>query len=297
MLSRPHWDRDAGEWPHRQASRFVSAGGVRWHVMVMGRGPAVVLLHPPAGASHTWATVAPLLAGSLTVIAPDLPNHGFSSADAGEGPVEQLLTLLDAIAAQPAIVIGHSAGFGDAVALASRLEPGPAAVIGVAAAAGIPSTMPLGTLRPLIERALAEEAGRGLSGRFVARFLAALARRPGLLERFLASSGSTLPAESIDRYRSLLAHAGQVAAGVAAAARIEGAAVLEAVYALASPLLLIAGERDGWVPDADSAHLAGTARRGLLVRIDGAGHFPHEDQPETVARYVLELAGGLGLIR
>jgi magnesium chelatase accessory protein len=27
-----NWDIDGLDWPNRQASRFVDAGGLRWHV-------------------------------------------------------------------------------------------------------------------------------------------------------------------------------------------------------------------------------------------------------------------------
>jgi magnesium chelatase accessory protein len=34
------WDREGRDWPHRQASRFVVAAGLRWHVQQMGDAAA-----------------------------------------------------------------------------------------------------------------------------------------------------------------------------------------------------------------------------------------------------------------
>jgi len=32
------WNRDGKDWPNRDASSFVQAAGIRWHVQRMGRG-------------------------------------------------------------------------------------------------------------------------------------------------------------------------------------------------------------------------------------------------------------------
>ena len=41
MSDRPVWSRDGRDWPNREASRFVEAGGLRWHVQVAGQGPVL----------------------------------------------------------------------------------------------------------------------------------------------------------------------------------------------------------------------------------------------------------------
>ena len=38
------WSRDGGDWPNREASAFVEAAGIRWHVQRMGEGPTLLLL-------------------------------------------------------------------------------------------------------------------------------------------------------------------------------------------------------------------------------------------------------------
>lgn len=66
-------------WPHRDCSQFIEAAGLSWHVQRMGEGPALLLLHGTAAATHSWAGLMPLLARRFTVIAIDLPGHGFTA--------------------------------------------------------------------------------------------------------------------------------------------------------------------------------------------------------------------------
>ena len=78
------WDTDGRDWPNRQTSRFVDAGGLRWHVQCAGEGPVALLLHGTGASTHSWRGVLPLLAEHYTVVAPDLPGHGFSGAGADD---------------------------------------------------------------------------------------------------------------------------------------------------------------------------------------------------------------------
>ena len=104
------------EWPNRAASRYVDAGGLRWHVQELGvEGPELLLLHGTGAATNSWASMAPLLAEHFRVIAPDLPGHGFTDPSAREqqslpGMAQSVASLLDALEASPRLVIGHSAG-------------------------------------------------------------------------------------------------------------------------------------------------------------------------------------------
>ncbi len=44
----------------------------------MGTGPLVLLLHGAGASTHTWRSLAPLLAEHYTLVMPDLPGQGFS---------------------------------------------------------------------------------------------------------------------------------------------------------------------------------------------------------------------------
>ncbi|MFN5717015.1 MAG: alpha/beta fold hydrolase, partial [Bradyrhizobium sp.] len=72
------WSRDGTDWPNRNASVFVEAAGIRWHVQRMGEGPSLLLIHGTGAATHSWRDMLPLLARHFSVVAPDLPGHGFT---------------------------------------------------------------------------------------------------------------------------------------------------------------------------------------------------------------------------
>ena len=38
-----NWEADSAHWPHREASRFVQSGGLRWHVQHWRREEAITL--------------------------------------------------------------------------------------------------------------------------------------------------------------------------------------------------------------------------------------------------------------
>ena len=76
------WAAHAAHWPHAAHSRFVEAGGIRWHLQQMGDGPVMLLLHGTGSGSFSWRALMPLLAERFTVLAPDLPGHVFT----GRGP-------------------------------------------------------------------------------------------------------------------------------------------------------------------------------------------------------------------
>ena len=54
------WEREKSDWPNREASRFVDAGGLRWHVQQAGSGPVLLLVHGTGASSHLARNVARL---------------------------------------------------------------------------------------------------------------------------------------------------------------------------------------------------------------------------------------------
>jgi magnesium chelatase accessory protein len=115
-LRAPDWETDGLDWPNREASRFVEAGGLRWHVQVKGRGPVLLLLHGTGASTHSFRDLLPLLARDFQVVAPDLPGHGFTARPADPaglslpGMSAGIAALLGALALPPQIAVGHSAG-------------------------------------------------------------------------------------------------------------------------------------------------------------------------------------------
>lgn len=81
---------------------------------VRGSGPAIVLLHGTSANHAIWEPVGDILESAATVIALDQRGHGRSDkpAEGYTGPdfVRDVITVLDALGIERAIVGGHSLG-------------------------------------------------------------------------------------------------------------------------------------------------------------------------------------------
>jgi pimeloyl-ACP methyl ester carboxylesterase len=82
-----------------------------------GQGPALVLLHAGIADRSMWSEhLEPLAAAGYRVVAPDLPGFGEAPVQPGEqAPWSDVLTLMDDLRIDRAVLVGNS--FGGAVAL------------------------------------------------------------------------------------------------------------------------------------------------------------------------------------
>jgi pimeloyl-ACP methyl ester carboxylesterase len=98
------------------AAKFVQTRSGRVHVLEIGRGPPVLLLHGSGRSLADWQQgLADLLAHNHRVIAFDYYGNGFSDRnpefDYGYDLwVSQALDVLDALGVERATVVGHSVG-------------------------------------------------------------------------------------------------------------------------------------------------------------------------------------------
>ncbi|MEI8302400.1 MAG: alpha/beta fold hydrolase BchO [Burkholderiales bacterium] len=290
------WSLEGATWPHAEHSRFVDAGGLRWHVQRFP-GPAgarhcVLLLHGTGASTHSWRALAPRLAAHAEVIALDLPGHGFSGMPrAGgfslPGMAEAIAALLRALAARPTAVVGHSAGAAIGARLCLSGLIGPEALIGINGA-WLPFGGPASRLFSPAARLL---AASGAAPWLFAR----LARDPALARRLLAGTGSRIDPLGERAYARLLRSPDHVAAALSMMAhwRLDG--LLEELPALRPALLLLAGSADLTVPCAQSERVARALPGARLERLAGLGHLAHEEQPERIAAPILaflDLAAG-----
>lgn len=282
MSYAPDWNVEGRDWPNREASRFVQAGGVRFHVQVMGQGPVALLLHGAGAATHSWRDLAPQLAHRFTVVAPDLPGHGFSSAPASggmtlPGMAASVTALLGELGLAPALAVGHSAGAGVMIrmALDGRLV-GPLVALNGAL---LPFPGVAAKLFPGLAKAL-------FVNPFVPSMVAAGIRSGGVVERFLGRTGSRLDARGTELYARLFGTAGHVAGMLAMMASWDLETLAAALPRLASPLTLVYGDRDGTVPPNVSITVAKRVPGAELAKLAGLGHLAHEEQPQRVATLI-----------
>ena len=207
----PRWTTEGQDWPNRDASRFVAAEGLRWHVQLAGAGPALLLLHGTAGATHSWAGLLPLLAARFRVIAPDLPGHGFTAAPPPEGlslagMARLVHGLLRELRLAPEAIIGHSAGAAIALEMCLRGFVAPRRIVSLNGA-----LLPFGGLAGQLFAPLAQMLVRVP---LVPWMLAQQARDPRVVARVLAGTGSAVAAETLGHYAALLKTRRHVAAAL-----------------------------------------------------------------------------------
>ncbi len=292
-MSRPDWNVEGRGWPNREASRFVLAGGLRWHVQVMGSGTPMLLLHGSGAATHSWRDLAPLLARDFTVIAPDLPGHGFTQAPAGDGASLPGMTrgveaLLAALGVKPVIAVGHSAGA--AIALRLRLDAaargGDPLGGGVVALNGALSPFPgaAGHLFPALAKLL-------FLNPVAIHLFAWRASQPGAVARLMESTGSRIDSAGLDFYRRLMSTTGHVEGALAMMSQWNLEPLRADLGDLTVPLTLVAAGNDHAVPPRVAHEAAALAPGATVVDLPGLGHLAHEESPALAASIIRRAAG------
>ncbi len=247
-----------------------------------------MLVHGTAASTHSWRGLAPLLAAHFTVIAPDLPGHGFTGTPPVqrlglEGMVDAVAALLAELDVKPDLVVGHSAGAAILAQLcvSGRLQPRRLVSLNGA-------LLPFGGAAGVLFSPMARMVA-GLP--FLPSVVSWRAREPAAVRRLIASTGSSIDAEGVSLYGRLLAHPGHIAAVVQMMARWDLRALERALPQLRTPATLVVGERDKAVLPRDAERLARLIPAAALVRLPGLGHLAHEEDPAAVARAVLASTG------
>ena len=283
QAAKPRWNREGRDWPNREASRFVLASGLWWHVQVMGSGPTLLLLHGTGAATHSWRDVAPLLARDFTVVAPDLPGHGFTETPSGDGlsldgMAGRVADLLAALKLEPEFAVGHSAGAAVALRMAIGRGAAPGGIVSLngalqpfpgAGSALFPVVAKLLFLNPLAIQAFAWRASR-----------------PGAVSRLIEGTGSKIDARGLAAYTALFATPGHVAGALGMMARWDLIPLQAELSRLTAPLTLVTADGDKATPPSVSEFVHGLLPSSTLVRWPGLGHLAHEENPEAAAEIV-----------
>jgi magnesium chelatase accessory protein len=279
------WEREGKAWPHHEASRFVMADRVRFHVQVAGQGPVCLLLHGTGASTHSWRHVMPLLKEHFTVVMADLPGHGFTSMPALEhvslgGYAGLIGSLLRELGMMPEMVAGHSAGAAIATEMALRDQITPLGIVSFNGAfvpmggSGNQFFSPLAkmlSLNPLMPKLFAWRA----SSRKV-------------VDGLITGTGSHLDEEGLDLYQRLMMSPAHCSAALQMMARWDLNDMVERmVSGLRCPLLLVAAEGDLAIPPEDAKDIAVRLPRAQLKIMQGAGHLAHEEQPDEAASIIL----------
>jgi magnesium chelatase accessory protein len=293
-VSKPdqlRWETDGADWPNREFSEFVHAGGVRWHVQTMGSGPALLLAHGTGAATHSWRELAPLLAQHFTVIAPDLPGHGFTQALPPErlslsgmsGALGELLKHLDV---KPVLAIGHSAGAAIVVRMTLDGHIAPDAVVSLNGALLPPLGLPSLLFSPAAKLIA--------SSSLIPRLFAWRANDRNAVERLIASTGSSLDPRGIDLYARLVSNPAHVGGVLDMMAKWKLESIERDLSRLQPRLILVVGSNDRTVSPREAQRVQALQPAAHIVELPGLGHLAHEEQPQRIVEVVSTLALSTG---
>ena len=282
MAQRLDWTCDGRDWPHREASRFVEAGGVRWHVQRFARdtaalattapAPLALLLHGTGASGHSWMPMLPWL------------RQHFDVAQAAGA-------LLQSLDVKPDVVIGHSAGaaLGARMCLDGLVKP---RLLISLNGAFLPLGGLAGVLFPPVAKVMAALP-------FAPRFFAGQASDPRSVERLIDSTGSTLDADGRAFYARLVRNPGHVAGALAMMANWDVNPLLRDLPRLAPKLVLVVADKDLTVPPAQGERVRSMwpDRSAVeLHRVSGLGHLAHEEDPAQVAALCVDAARAAGVL-
>ena len=279
------WNAEGLDWPHRECSQFIEAGGTVWHVQRMGHGPVMLLVHGTGASTHSWRELAALLAAHFTVIMPDLPGHGFTAPLAAAqmslpGIATSLAALLAALHLSPHWVVGHSAGAAVLARMCLDQTIAPHLLISLNGA-----LLPLSGLSTVWFAPVARlMAGSDM----FAALLASRARSPGVVKRLIDGTGSHLDDQGIQWYARLVSNRGHVAGVLQMMAHWNLEALRRDLPRLATPLLLIVGTADRTVEPQQAQRIAVLVKQVQVRHLAGLGHLAHEEAPALIADHILQ---------
>lgn len=284
---KPRWETDGARWPHREASEFVSAGGVVWHVQRYGQGPVIFFLHGAGAASHSWAGLGEALKDAFTIISVDLPGHGFTSSPRAAlmslpGMARAAGALLKAMRAAPDLIVGHSAGAAIMIEMLAGGLADPRAALSINGALA-PFGGPAAFLFPAMAKMLALNP-------FVPSLFAHGAARRERTVALIEGTGSKVSEPMIDCYAMLFNRSGHVAGALKMMANWNVEGLQRKIGLVQAPIFFAAGDNDRAVPASLAAEAARLAPKGAFRAFKGLGHLAHEENPAAFAQLIREIA-------
>jgi pimeloyl-ACP methyl ester carboxylesterase len=251
-----------------------------------GDGPAVMFIHGLTSSHRNWVHLVQKLDTDHRVVAPDLFGHGASDKLMGDyslgAHAATLRDLLDRLDIDQVTLVGHSFGGGIAMQFC-YLFPERVERLVLVASGGLGRSV-----SPLLRAATLPGAG------FLLPLIASgwVRGRAEAAGRILSSTGWRASSDTTEIWRGFtsLADADTRRAFLATTRGVidPGGQTVTAhdhlPMAIQVPTLVVWGTKDRMIPawHATTAHEVITDSR--VVLFEGAGHFPHLDQPERFAQ-------------
>ncbi len=261
----------------------IVVNGVRLTCEIHGTGESpLVMVHGSWSSHQEWDPVVAQLADSFRVLTYDRRGHSASEAPSGQGSVREdvadLAALIEHLELAPAWVAGNS--FGGSITLRLAGER-PDLLRGITAhepplfslVANDSAVAPMFEEEAQREAAVAERIASGDHAGAAEQFAEALA--PGLWAEFSPEMRQTM-IENAPTYRDEVNDPEQLTFD------------LEWIRDFSRPALFTQGEQSPSLYKAVITKLAEALPPAEVQEFKGAGHVPHEEQPEAYVRAITD---------
>jgi pimeloyl-ACP methyl ester carboxylesterase len=257
---------------------------------IAGEGPVVGLIHGITSTSESWRRLIPRLAERYTVVAPDLLGHGGSAKPRGDYSLgayaSGIRDLMGVLGFESGTVVGHSLGGGIALQFAYQFPEYCERLVLISSgglgrevhpllrAASLPGAE---LVLPLLARDWSVRAGEAIS-----EALGRLGIQAGSdLGEFARGYASlTDPGARAAFLRTVRAVIGPMGQQVSALDRL--------YLAEDMPTLIVWGTDDPIIPVEHGRAAHELIPSSQLVEIEGAGHWPHLDEPDRLVEAIGE---------
>lgn len=259
-----------------------------------GEGPAVMFIHGLTGSHRNWSHLVDKVNTGHRVLAPDLFGHGASAKPMGDYSLGAhaaiLRDLLDRLGIDRVTLVGHSFGGGIAMQLCYLFPERVERLVLVASGGLGRSVSPLlrSATLPGAELILPLIASGWVRGRAetVGRILGMAGWRPSpdvteAWHGFISLADADSRRAFLATTRSVIDPGGQTVN-----------AQDHLLTSIGIPTLIVWGTRDKMIPPWHAMNALKGIAGSRMEMFEGAGHFPHLDDPERFAQLIAEFMGG-----
>jgi len=266
--------------------RVHEVQGLRINYVVVGQGPAVILVHGGV-ASHVawWENIGPL-SERYTVYAPDLPAHGDSEAPSGSPPHEVfaapafLLNFMDALGIEQASLIGNSGG-GSIAAMFAIHHPKRVDRLVMVGAGGL--GRPVSWFVRIASIPLVGELLHLHTINSDRALIASIFHKPRPLDPEVARQLR----EARNKWDTRMTVVKAIRSGINIFGAKKETLLLDQLKELRVPLLIVWGEKDDVLPVSHARKAARELPDAAVHIMRGCGHWPHMENSEEFNRVVL----------
>ena len=290
MMSTSDLSRVPSDWPNRQYSQSIKLSGILWHFQLSkhpdSNTKSILLIHGSGGSAHSWENIFTSLAKNYTVIAVDLPGHGFTlGAQKAQLHIDEITKylheLLEVIEIpNPHIIVGHSAGANCALALSLRLKKSPAAIIGFNPSFVSPPRSLLLLLAPIVNPLFTSS--------LMANILAMSLPKTNLINKLLDSTNSLLTQKQRKPYQYLFQQEQHIFGSMNFMAASNIPQLLSKSALINSKFIFLVANHDQWVSKRNLMPVLHQYFPQATIHTEDGGHLFHEVNPKRSIEIILQ---------